>query len=92
MSKEFDLLFVGPDSVLKEYFRDIADGYSFREAADGSDSLQQVGSGDSKSEIVVLWEKTTIDRDLSAIRAFRKTRGNVYLILIGNELTPDERS
>ena len=36
MSKEFDLLFVGPDSVLKEYFRDIADGYSFREAADGS--------------------------------------------------------
>ena len=49
MSKEFDLLFVGPDSVLKEYFRDIADGYSFREAADGSDSLQQVGSGDSKS-------------------------------------------
>ena len=92
MSKEFDLLFVGPESVLKEYFRDIADGYSFREAADGSDSLQQVGSGDSKSEIVVLWEKTTIDRDLSAIRAFRKTRGNVYLILIGNELTPDERS
>ena len=92
MSKEFDLLFVGPDSVLKEYFRDIADGYSFREAADGSNSLQQVGSGDSKSEIVVLWEKTTIDRDLSAIRAFRKTRGNVYLILIGNELTPDERS
>ena len=92
MSKEFDLLFVGPDSVLKEYFRDIADGYSFREAADGSNSLQQVGSGDSKSEIVVLWEKTTIDRDLSAIRAFRKNRGNVYLILIGNELTPDERS
>ena len=55
MSKEFDLLFVGPDSVLKEYFRDIADGYSFCEAADGSDALQQVGSGDSKSEIVVLW-------------------------------------
>ena len=70
MSKEFDLLFVGPDSVLKEYFRDIADGYSFREAADGSNSLQPIGSGDSKSEIVVLWEKTTIDRDLSAIRGF----------------------
>ncbi len=55
MSKEFDLLFVGPDSVLKEYFRDIADGYSFREAADGSTSLQHVVKGYSNSEIVVLW-------------------------------------
>ena len=49
MSKEFDLLFVGPDSVLKEYFRDIADGYSFREAADGSNSFKLVVSGYFKS-------------------------------------------
>lgn len=92
MNREFDLLFVGSDSVLKEYFHDIAGGYPFREASGGSEALQQVGPGDSKNEIVVLWEKTTMDGDLSAIRAFRKACGNVYLILIGNELTQDERS
>lgn len=92
MSREFDLLFVGSDTVLREYFRDIAGGYPFREAAGGSEALRQVGPEDSKNEFVVLWEKTSMDADLSAIRAFRKASGNVYLILIGDELMPEERS